>query len=554
MLVFHHQTDNTRDGRMINKTNKLKCVIGLPANITSHHYAPPLPKESYADEKNNIKEDELLVSKSINHHENTIAPLTPNNKPKHKNTKRKRGLDDATDGNNPFACFAFKPPLPKEKEPLHTDTNDNDAAITYQNGVITSPYFPTKESLDDKQLPSYADLKEEENISPNFQNKAAPLLKEDEIKVETSAVDDKTVKVRKTSPYFSNTTTPASPKQAEAAATSFVAGDSTLKVEARRVSPYFPVETVLKHEDEGFVGDQKKVKTKAKAKKLSPYFSNTTTPAPPKQEEAAATSFVACDSALKVEARRMSPYFPVETVLKHVDEGFVGDQKKKVKTKAKAKKLSPYFSSQEVLKQKDGACVGDRKMKTKKVKVSPYFQNGNAGNAIAKAVKKKPQAKNKDYFTAAQKRDEAYKKRTPDNTWVPPESIHHLIQENHYHDPWRIVVICILLNKTQGIQVKPAILDFFNLVPDAATALVVPADEIIKLITPLGLQNIKTERIQNFSAGYLYDDWTHITQLHGVGKYAADAYAIFVTGHWKRVIPKDHMLNKYWDYLHQIMD
>ena len=62
------------------------------------------------------------------------------------------------------------------------------------------------------------------------------------------------------------------------------------------------------------------------------------------------------------------------------------------------------------------------------------------------------------------------------------------------------------------------IFEFFNLIPDAATALVVPADEIIKLITPLGLQNTKTERIQNFSAGYLYDDWTHITQLHGVGK------------------------------------
>lgn len=106
--------------------------------------------------------------------------------------------------------------------------------------------------------------------------------------------------------------------------------------------------------------------------------------------------------------------------------------------------------------------------KTTKVKVSPYFQNGNAGNAIAKpiaAVKKKPQAKDKVTFTAAQKRDEAYKKRTPDNTWVPPESIHHLIQENHFHDPWRIVVICILLNKTQGKQVSR--LYFFSLSDDA---------------------------------------------------------------------------------------
>ncbi|GJW68128.1 methyl-CpG-binding domain protein 4-like protein [Tanacetum coccineum] len=430
---------------------------------------------------------------------------------------------------SPYFSNTTTPAPPKQEEAAATSFVACDSALKVEARRM-SPYFPVETVL--------------KHVDEGF-------VGDQKKKVKTKA------KAKKLSPYFSNTTTPAPPKQEEAAATSFVACDSALKVEARRMSPYFPVETVLKHVDEGFVGDQKKeVKTKAKAKKLSPYFSNTTTPAPPKQE-AAAASFPAGDSAVKVEARRVSPYFPVETVPKQEDEGFVGDQKKKVKTKAKAKKLSPYFSSQEVLKQKDGACVGDRKMKTKKtkkVKVSPYFQNGNAGNAIAKAVKKKPQAKNKDYFTAAQKRDEAYKKRTPDNTWVPPESIHHLIQENHYHDPWRIVVICILLNKTQGIQVKPAILDFFNLVPDAATALVVPADEIIKLITPLGLQNTKTERIQNFSAGYLYDDWTHITQLHGVGKYAADAYAIFVTGHWKRVIPKDHMLNKYWDYLHQIMD
>ena len=43
------------------------------------------------------------------------------------------------------------------------------------------------------------------------------------------------------------------------------------------------------------------------------------------------------------------------------------------------------------------------------------------------------------------------------------------------------------------MQVKEVIFEFFNLVPDAATALVVPADEIVKLITPLGLQNTKTD-------------------------------------------------------------
>ncbi|KAJ0048383.1 hypothetical protein Pint_16755 [Pistacia integerrima] len=51
--------------------------------------------------------------------------------------------------------------------------------------------------------------------------------------------------------------------------------------------------------------------------------------------------------------------------------------------------------------------------------------------------------------------------------------------------------------------------------------------------------------IQRFSQEYLWEEWTHVTQLHGVGKCAADAYAIFYTGKWDRMRPTDHMLNYY---------
>ena len=34
-------------------------------------------------------------------------------------------------------------------------------------------------------------------------------------------------------------------------------------------------------------------------------------------------------------------------------------------------------------------------------------------------------------------------------------------------------------------------------------------------------------------------------------RYAADAYAIFVEGRWREARPRDHMLNKYWEWLHQ---
>ncbi|KAL6953660.1 hypothetical protein U1Q18_040873 [Sarracenia purpurea var. burkii] len=55
-------------------------------------------------------------------------------------------------------------------------------------------------------------------------------------------------------------------------------------------------------------------------------------------------------------------------------------------------------------------------------------------------------------LSAAQKQDEAYKRRAPDCTWKPPPSPFGLLQEDHAHDPWRVLVICSLLNRTSGLQ------------------------------------------------------------------------------------------------------
>ncbi|XP_057445312.1 methyl-CpG-binding domain protein 4-like protein isoform X2 [Lotus japonicus] len=154
-------------------------------------------------------------------------------------------------------------------------------------------------------------------------------------------------------------------------------------------------------------------------------------------------------------------------------------------------------------------------------------------------------------LSASQKWDEAYRKRTPDNTWVPPRSHLHLIQEDHIRDPWRVLVICMLLNITTGRQVRAVISDFFRLCPDAQTCTQVSKDEIVEVIRKLGLHK-RAAMLQRFSREYLEENWTHVTQLHGVGKYAADAYAIFCTGKWDRVTPSDHKLVKYWEFLRLI--
>lgn len=196
------------------------------------------------------------------------------------------------------------------------------------------------------------------------------------------------------------------------------------------------------------------------------------------------------------------------------------------------------------------------------INVSPYFQNvkKEKENGVAESVggrtestllqeKVKTAEKIKPVLSSTQKRDEAYLRRSTDNSWKPPRSHFHLLQEDHAHDPWRVLVICMLLNRTTGLQARRVILDLFTLCPNAKIATEIATEEIEKVIKSLGLQKKRAMMIQRLSQEYLEERWTYVTELHGIGKYAADAYAIFCTGKWERVRPTDHMLNKYWDFL-----
>ena len=68
------------------------------------------------------------------------------------------------------------------------------------------------------------------------------------------------------------------------------------------------------------------------------------------------------------------------------------------------------------------------------------------------------------------------------------------------------------------MQVRGVISDFFTLCPDAKAAIEAETEEIEKVIASLGLQKKRAVMIQWLTHEYLADDWTHVTQLHGVGK------------------------------------
>ncbi|OWF54242.1 uncharacterized protein LOC110445386 [Mizuhopecten yessoensis] len=136
-----------------------------------------------------------------------------------------------------------------------------------------------------------------------------------------------------------------------------------------------------------------------------------------------------------------------------------------------------------------------------------------------------------------------------DTTWVPPKSPFCLIQESLYHDPWKLLIGTIFLNRTTGKAAIPLLWKFFNKWPNPDAARKADAAAIAKLLTPLGLHEKRAKIIIRFSDEYLTKDWSYPEELHGIGKYGNDSYRMFCVNEWKRVDPKDHKLNDYHTWL-----
>lgn len=68
------------------------------------------------------------------------------------------------------------------------------------------------------------------------------------------------------------------------------------------------------------------------------------------------------------------------------------------------------------------------------------------------------------------------------------------------------------------LQARRVQSDLFKLCPDAKTTSEVATEEIEKVIQVLGLHQKRARMIQRLSSEYLEDSWTHVSQLHGIGK------------------------------------
>nr|XP_046188522.1 methyl-CpG-binding domain protein 4-like [Oncorhynchus gorbuscha] len=133
--------------------------------------------------------------------------------------------------------------------------------------------------------------------------------------------------------------------------------------------------------------------------------------------------------------------------------------------------------------------------------------------------------------------------------WTPPRSPFHLVQETLFHDPWKLLIATVFLNKTSGKMAIPVLWQFFKLYPSAEETRGAEWKPLSVLLRSLGLYELRAKIIIRFSDEYLTKQWRYPIELHGIGKYGNDSYRIFCVEEWRQVEPQDHMLNKYHAWL-----
>lgn len=107
--------------------------------------------------------------------------------------------------------------------------------------------------------------------------------------------------------------------------------------------------------------------------------------------------------------------------------------------------------------------------------------------------------------------------------------------------PWRVLVLCALLNRTGRRQVRPMFERFFATF-QSPEALAAAGPSLEKLLSPLGLGARRASLLRRLSSDYA--SGVAPERCHGVGQYARDALAIFVRGDLS-VRSADGFLGKY---------
>lgn len=106
-----------------------------------------------------------------------------------------------------------------------------------------------------------------------------------------------------------------------------------------------------------------------------------------------------------------------------------------------------------------------------------------------------------------------------------------MIQDVYRSEPWKMIVCCIMLNQTSGVQVKKMMRNFFKKFPSLESIRMASEDKIAEQLKDLGLQNVKASRIKKFCKAFPEDYdvvKNDLIGFPGVGEYAQESVDVFI--------------------------
>ena len=109
---------------------------------------------------------------------------------------------------------------------------------------------------------------------------------------------------------------------------------------------------------------------------------------------------------------------------------------------------------------------------------------------------------------------------------------------------WQHMVAVIMLNQTGRKPVKTVFPIFVNRWPGPAEFLHASDQEVRDVIWPLGMVNVRSQRLRKMTLDFCGWDEQDASKLYGIGKYGSDSYEIFFNGNYS-VQPTDKELKRY---------
>ena len=131
---------------------------------------------------------------------------------------------------------------------------------------------------------------------------------------------------------------------------------------------------------------------------------------------------------------------------------------------------------------------------------------------------------------------------------IPRRSPFGLIQEDLWPNAWYILVSCMMLNCTSRKQVEKVFPTFIKRWPTPQLFLIADDVDVEMLCKSLGFASRRTKNLKLMTERFVAGDWTHASELPGVGSYAARAWEIFCKGELGATEPNDHALKDYWHW------